>query len=286
MKKIIILLTLLLALTACADAVARITNPNGTVVQIGDQKITRGQLFEFMSSSDTSTIVINMAKDIVRNDRVEITEEVRELAQVDLEVMKSILKDGFLAGIKRLGFLSEEDYFERALIPLAQQNIMMRAHIETNFDSIIATYFPRRARIIEFRVEADANRVLDLIKAGQNTEELGRANTTSRDFFGQLATYHRDSTIPNELKTFLREATGPTLTQSVIRANNLFYIVEIIEAVPSRFKEEVITSLSSNAALIDQMWLNEFRTSGFAIYDINVFNAIQNSNLRTFLPSR
>lgn len=286
MKKIIVLITLLLALTACADAVARITNPSGKVVQIGDREITRSQLFEFMSSSDTSTIVINMAKNIIRNDRVGVTQAVRDMAQEDLDVMKDILKDDFLDGIKRLGFLSEEDYVERALIPLAQQNIMMRTYIEENFDSIVTTYFPRRARVIEFTVEADAKRALDLIKAGQNTEEVGKANTTSLDYYGQLATYHRDSNLPTQLQTFLRDATGPALTQSVLSADNKFYIVEIIEAVPTRFKEEVITSLSSNQALIDQMWLLEFREAGFAIYDINVYNAIQNSDLKTFLPSR
>lgn len=286
MRKLLILLSLTLLLTACSDAVAKITNPNGAVAQIGDTTITRGQLFEFMSNSDTSTIVINMAKNIIREARVGVTQEVRDLAQEDLDVMKGILKDDFLPGIKRLGFLSEEDYVERALIPLAQQNVMMRTYIEENFNAIVATFFPRRARIIEFTSEADAKRVLEAIKAGGNTEELGKGNTTSLDFFGQLATYHRDSNIPTQLKTFLREATGPTLTQEVISVNNKFYIVEVIEAVPTRFKEDVITTLSAIQSLVDQMWLVEFRESGFAVYDINVFNAIQNSNQSQFLPSR
>jgi foldase protein PrsA len=286
MKKILILLTLVLALAACSDAVAKLSNPSEKVLQIGETTITKDQVFQFMISGDTSTVVINMAKNVIRNARVEVTDEVREMAQKDLVLMKDILKDDFLLGLKSIGYTSEEDYLERALIPLAQQNVMMKTYIEENLDFVVATYYPRRARIIEFAVEADAKEVLAAIKAGGNTEELGKANTTSLDFFGQLATYHRDSNIPTTVKTFLKDSNGPALTQELISVNSKFYIVEVIEAVPARFQEELITSLSAVSSLIDTMWLAEFKDSGFKIFDINVYNAIKNGNQSKFLPSR
>ena len=287
MKKLIVLFSLLIALAGCSDAVAKLSAPNTKVLEIGDTVITQGEMYQFMTSSDTSTLIINMAKNVIRNAKVEITDEIREKAEADLVVMKDILKDDFLAGLRQLGYTSEEDYVERALIPLAQQNAMMKKYIEDNTDFVIATYFPRRARIIEFAVEEDAKEVLEAIKAGGNTEELGKANTTSLDFFGQLATYHRDSTLPNSIKTVLKDANGPLLTQEVIKdTNGKFYIVEVIEAIPSRFQEEMITSLSAVSTLIDTMWLAEFKTAGFAIYDINVYNAIKNGSQSQFLPSR
>lgn len=286
MKKILILLTLVLTLAACSDAVAKLSNPSEKVLQIGETTITKDQVFQFMISGDTSTVVINMAKNVIRNARVEVTDEVREMAQKDLVLMKDILKDDFLLGLKSLGYTSEDDYVERALIPLAQQNVMMKTYIEENLDFVVATYYPRRARIIEFAVEDDAKEVLAAIKAGGNTEELGKANTTSLDFFGQLATYHRDSNVPTTVKTFLKDSNGPALTQELISANSKFYIVEVIEAVPSRFQEEMITSLSAVSTLIDTMWLAEFKDSGFTIFDINVYNAIKNGSQSKFLPSR
>ncbi|MBS3990466.1 MAG: hypothetical protein KGZ51_00170 [Erysipelothrix sp.] len=287
MKKVLILLSLGLFLAGCSDASAKLSAPNTMVLEIGDTVITQEQVYQYLLAGDTSIVIINMAKNVIRNDQVEITDEVRELAAVDLQLMKDILKEDFNRGLKQLGFASEDDYVERALIPLAQQNVMMKKYIEDNLEFVTAAYFPRRARIIEFAIEADAKEVLDAIKAGGSTEELGKANTTSLDFFGQLATYHRDSTIPTTLKTILKDATAPLLTQEVIKdTNGKFYIVEVIEAVPSRFQEEMIKSLSAVSTLIDTMWVAEFKTAGFAIYDINAYNAIKNGNLSKFLPSR
>ena len=287
MKKILILLSLGLILAGCGDATAKLSTPNAPVLEIGDTVITQDQVFQYLLSGDTSIVIINMAKNVIRNAQVEITDEIKELAAADLKVMKDILKEDFELGLKQLGFSSEDEYVERALIPLAQQNVMMKKYIEENLDFVTATYFPRRARIIEFTVEADAKEVLEGIKAGGSTEELGKENTTSLEFFGQLATYHRDSTIPNTLKTILKDANAPLLTQEVIKdENGKFYIVEVIEAVPSRFQEEMIKSLSAVSSLIDTMWVAEFKEANFAIYDIKAYNAIKDGDQSKFLPSR
>lgn len=287
MKKILILLSLGLFLTGCSDATAKLSTPNTPVLEIGDTVITQDQVYQYLLAGDTSIVIINMAKNVIRNAKVEVTDEIRALAAIDLQLMKDILKDDFDLGLKQLGFISEADYVERALVPLAQQNVMMEKYIEDNIDFVTASYFPRRARIIEFTVEADAKEVLDAIKAGGNTEELGKGNTTSLDFFGQLATYHKDSAIPATLKTILKDATAPLLTQEVIKdTNGKFYIVEVIEAVPSRFQEEMIKSLSAVSTLIDTMWVTEFNTAGFEIYDIKAYNAIKDGDQSKFLPSR
>jgi len=287
MKKLLIILSLTLVLAGCGDAIAKLSSPKSKVLEIGNTTITQDQVYQFMISGDTSAVIINMAKNVIRNEKVEITDEVKALAAIDLQLMKDILKEDFTRGLRQLGFTSEEDYVERALIPLAQQNVMMQKYIEDNLDFVVATYYPRRARIIEFAVEEDAKDVLEAIKAGGNTEELGKANTTSLDFFGQLATYHRDSSIPTSLKTILKDANAPLLTQEVIKdTNGKFYIVEVIEAVPARFQDEVIKSLSAVASLIDTMWIAEFKAGGFMIYDIKVYNAIKNGSQSKFLPSR
>ena len=287
MKKILILLSLGLILAGCSDATAKLSKPNNPVLEIGDTVITQDQVYQYLLSGDTSVVIINMAKNVIRNAQVEITDEIKELAAADLKVMKDILKDDFDLGLKQLGFSSEDEYVERALIPLVQQNVMMKKYIEENLDFVTATYFPRRARIIEFAVEADAKEVLAEIKAGGNTEELGKENTTSLEFFGQLATYHRDSTIPTTIKTILKDANAPLLTQEVIKDDNgKFYIVEVIEAVPSRFQEEMIKSLSAVSSLIDTMWVAEFKEANFAIYDIKAYNAIKDGEQSKFLPSR
>lgn len=287
MKKILILLSLGLILAGCSDASAKLSKPNTPVLEIGDTVITQEQVYQYLLSGDTSVVIINMAKNVIRNAQVEISDEIKDLAAADLKIMKDILKEDFELGLKQLGFTSEEDYVESALIPLAQQNVMMEKYIVDNLDFVTATYFPRRARIIEFSVEADAKEVLEGIKAGGSTEDLGKANTTSLDFFGQLATYHRDSTIPNTIKTILKDANAPLLTQEVIKdENGKFYIVEVIEAVPSRFQEEMIKSLSAVSSLIDTMWVAEFKEANFAIYDIKAYNTIKDGEQSKFLPSR
>lgn len=287
MRKLLTLLSLVLFLAGCSDATARLSTPNAPVIEVGNTIITQNQVFQYLTSRDTSSVIISMAKNILRNAQVEVTDEIRKLAAADLKTMRDILQDDFELGLRQLGFRSEEEYMEMALIPLAQQNVMMEKYITDNLDFIVATYFPRQARIIEFTVEADAQEVLDGIKAGGSTEELGKANTTSLDFFGQLAIYHRDSRIPNSLKTILRDSTAPLLTQEIIRdTNGRFYIVEIIEAIPSRFQDEMIKSLTSVSSLIDTMWVAKFKEANFAIYDIRAFNAIKDGDQSKFLPSR
>lgn len=62
MKKLIALFTLLIALAGCSDAVAKLSAPNTKVLEIGDTVITQGEMYQFMTASDTSTLIINMAK--------------------------------------------------------------------------------------------------------------------------------------------------------------------------------------------------------------------------------
>lgn len=287
MRKLLTLLSLGLFLTGCSDATARLSKPNAPVIEVGNTVITQDQVFQYLISNDTSSVIINMAKNVIRNAQVEVTDEIRKSAAADLKTMKDILQDDFELGLRQLGFRTEEEYMEMALIPLAQQNVMVKEYITENLDFIVTTYFPRQARIIEFTVEADAQEVLDSIKAGGSTEELGKANTTSLDFFGQLAIYHRDSMIPESLKTILKNATAPLLTQEIIKdTNGKFYIVEIIEVIPSRFQEEMIKSLSTVSSLVDTMWVAKFNEANFTIYDIRVFNAIKDGDQSKFLPSR
>jgi hypothetical protein len=287
MKKMISVLTLAVILAGCTDAYVKVQNPKENVVTIGERSFSKEQLFSMMISQDPGSLVIEMAKRFILDDEYPVDDRVREKAQEELEYVKEIFGEAFLTNIALYGFVNEQDYLDRALIPSAQEALLTEKYIDENFDMITAKYVPRKARIIEFNELTDASDALEAIKAGANVEEVASEFSTSTVFKGELNLYHNESGLPSAVAEFINLSEVPTLSSAPIQQSSTgkYYVVQVVEVVATRFKEEIIDNLSNLNSINQLMFIDYFKQGEFNVYDKKIFDSVFQS-YRDYLPNR
>jgi foldase protein PrsA len=285
MKKFLIIGILALALAGCGDAYAKITNAKGTIVSIGNKSVTRGQLFELMMNQDPASTVITMAKQVIMDEKVEITDAIRAKAAESLVEIKESFGDEFADYIKRFGYKDEADYVEKALIPFAQQEALVKQYVTENFETIATTYFPRKIRVIQTKTEADAKAAINEVKDGGNFETVAAKYSSAASYKGELKLVHSESGYPAVITTFLKTALQPTLTAEPLKdaTTSLFYVVQVVESQPSRYQEEAIEELIGLSSVAETMFVKLFKEGGFKVYDKIIFDILK-SDYSQYLP--
>ncbi len=285
MKKFLIIGVLALALAGCGDAYAKITNAKDAIVSIGSKSVTRGQLFDLMMNQDPASTVITMAKQVIMDEKVEVTDAIRAKAAESLEEIKESFGEEFADYIKRFGYKDEAEYVEKALIPFAQQDALVKEYVTENFDAIATTYFPRKVRVIQTKTEADAKAAINEVKEGGNFETVAAKYSSATAYKGELKLVHSESGYPEVVTTFLKTALQPTLTAEPLKdtTTSLFYVVQVVESQPSRYKDEAIEELVGLSSIAEKMFVELFKEGGFKVYDKIIFD-ILTSDYSQYLP--
>lgn len=287
MKKIILLLALSVVLVGCSDAYVSVNEPKDDVLTVGDVSFSKEQMFNLMKSQDPATLVIEMAKRKIMDDKFPINDEVRDKAQEELDYVKEVFGESFLSSISMYGFTTEEEYLEKALIPNAQETLMTEKFIQENMDLITATYAPKKVRIIEFTDADNAFDALEAIRNGENVEEVADQYSTSTAYDGTLKLAHTESAYPTQVMDFISESAVPTLTADPIEVESTgkYFVVQIVEVAPSRFQDEVVEELSQINSVIQMMFVNYFIEGGFDVYDKAIYDGVMQS-YQDYLPNR
>lgn len=285
MKKFLIIGVLALALAGCGDAYAKITNAKDAIVSIGSKSVTRGQLFDLMMNQDPASTVITMAKQVIMDEKVEVTDAIRAKAAESLEEIKESFGEEFADYIKRFGYKDEAEYVEKALIPFAQQEALVKEYVTENFDAIATSYFPRKVRVIQTKTEADAKAAINEVKEGGNFETVAAKYSSATAYKGELKLVHSESGYPEVVTTFLKTALQPTLTAEPLKdtTTSLFYVVQVVESQPSRYKDEAIEELVGLSSIAEKMFVELFKEGGFKVYDKIIFD-ILTSDYSQYLP--
>jgi foldase protein PrsA len=247
MKKILYLLILMMLLTGCSDAYAKLSSPNEDVFSVGDTSFSKSEVFNLMINQDPATLVIQMAKQKILEKEMPVSDEVTKQAKEELDYVKEIIGDEFLANIALYGFTSEQDYLDRALIPAAQEMLLIEKYVGDNLELLTTKYMPKKVRILEFDDVEKANSALQAIKDGENVEEVATKFSTSMTYNGKERLVHIESTLPEVVGVFVKGSSTPTLTNEPLlqESTSKYYVVQIVEITPSRFEDEIETELSA-----------------------------------------
>ncbi len=285
MKKLLIISILALALAGCGDAYAKITEARTAIVSIGDTSITRGQLYDLMMNQDPASTVITMAKQVILDEKVEVTAEIREAATKSLEEIKESFGEEFSDYITRFGYKDEAEYVEKALIPFAQQDALVKEYVTENFEDLATTYFPRKVRVLQTKTEDDAKAAINEVKDGGNFETVSAKYSSATAYKGELKLVHSESGYPAVITTFLKTALNPTLTAEPLKdtTTNLFYVVQVVESQPTRYQDEAIEALIELSSIADKMFVELFEEGGFKVYDKIIFDLLK-SDYSQYLP--
>ncbi len=269
MKKITIFLVatlVLVGLVGCSDAQVEIKDKNEALFTIGDTTIRKNQLFDLLVERDAGYSAVSMATNFIWENEIEITDEMRENADSTLEFYKMIYQDSFLTTIQASGFKDEEDFYENNLMASEKSVALAKKYVDSNFQTLVNTYKPRKAVVLSFSTEEEANDVKVALESGESVSDILSTHSSLTD--GNETIYTTQSNLDVGISSYISDSEEPKISDILVGASvENFFIVQILETDSEAMREEVITALSVLSPVISECDLFYFNQYKFNVYD-------------------
>lgn len=277
-KNTAISLALLLLLSGCKDATAALKDASSTVMKVGTQTVTKGDIYTIMNTYAGASQVVSDATKKITAIEVEVTDEMRESAESSLNMYKTIYGDSFTSYLENAG-MTEESYIEDYLIPGLQADALTDKYIEESFDALVERYHPVKATVLQFSSLDNANAALSALKDGTMTaEEAAEEYESATSGTPEIVTIENNKYDVMAL-ALIRSATKDDGWASVTsQTSGEVYVIRVEENDASAMKDEVISTFGSVADIDDQATAHYFEKYGFRVYDIDLYNALKESN--------
>jgi hypothetical protein len=286
MKKLITILAVLFLFTACVDIKVKVTKSSTQLITVGKQEITKGKLFKTFMNRYPSETVLRMATRNILDKEVPADTAIKATADAALKKMKDTLKTEFPGYLTSNGFESETDYYDNELIVNAQTDALTSKFMTDNYNLIVTTYLPRKIRVIQTATSEIAVKAIAEIKNGANFEATA-LKYSSASYKGKIQIVTTQSTLFAEALSFATTRTVPGLTASPIAdtTNKVFYVVQVTDADPSKFKDELLKTLKADTKYQEIALLSYFKAGNFKIYDKTVYDEFK-TNYPTYLTQK
>ncbi len=288
MKNIIKIVSIALlagCLTACGDATATVSDSNDLLFSIDGNKYTKGDLYSQMIDDDEGNTIVSMALHLIADAEVETTDEITEAAEEvydDYEDTFSSYFDSMEEAIEYYGYESSDDFMEFC-ISTAKANYLITQYIEDNWETIVETYFPVKARIIyvdssdvgSTTALASAEAALAALQDGESFVTVAETYSSDTDLAEETVYLANDSDLDYNVLAYMLDATTTGLSD-VITANDEdgFYIVYITNINASQMKDDIIDLLNDSDDFADEVYRYYYQLHEFTIYDIDVYNYV------------
>lgn len=281
MKKLIVLALSLLVLAGCSDARAQLSDPNTAVFSVGDQSLTKGDLYSFMMARDAGYYAINEANRIIFDQEVPVSDQMRAEAEETLNSYRSMFGDSFTSYLQSYGFADEEDYLNNSLLLSIQSQALTEKYINENCDTLTARYSPKKIRLMQFTDETAANTALEALKNGADFAETASANGSSVSSEETVAT--TQSSYATNVLAYLSVVTEPGLSEVIAddSAAN-FYIVQVTDTNPENFRDEVVSAIAAMSTISSESTIHYFEKYNFTVYDKTIYDQLS-SNYSDYL---
>ncbi len=293
MKRIklsVITLLAALLLAGCGNKIAKLTNGNDVLIQFGDTKITKDDLYHSMLTTDGGYTVINMANKMIVNLEIETTDELVAEAQEQIDTYKATLTDDWQTSLEKLGFENEEQLFEQILSSIKATKLVSK-YVDENFDTLVEEYAPLMAKMIFIKYQDndiekgknEATLAIAEIQAGANFEDVAAKYSISITLANENL-YTRYSEIDYNVLQYLLTVTEPTLSPPIENSNSSgVYIVQVTKTNIEQVKEAFTEFLTSDDTFTAKSNNYYFEKHNFTIYDVKTFEFIK-TNYPSYLP--
>lgn len=282
MKKILLCLCALLLLAGCSDAHAKLTDSDVVIVTVGDQNITKDNLFTTMKQMGSGYSAISSSTKIILENEVPVTDELRAEADASLELYRANYKESFPLVLQSNGFKDEEDFYNNSLLVSAQLNQLTTKYVNDNFDSLIKTYKPKKAVTLAFATEEDATAAKADLENGIDGATVG--STYNSSIAGAERILTTSTELDENAKSHVLDATANGVSDVIIgTAADTYYVVNVIEFDPNNMKDEVIDVLASLDKMGTESDIFYFNKYGFKVYDRELYDNLA-ANYSDYLP--
>lgn len=274
MKKLLLGLVSLCLLAGCTSGSADIKDRSEVLVKVGNQTITKGQIYDMMFAANGANQVINDAIKYIVEQEVEVTDAMNEEAKALVEMQKQIYQDKFADLLKNGEYKDEQDYIERALLPNIKTKALITKYVNENQASMFETYKPRKIQVMSFKDEAIAKEALAAINDNQDFTAVATDKKSTVDSSEKTVT--TKSEYPLAVKLFIQDTKEPKTSDIIFDEDNAtYYIVKMINADPTTFEEDAAKAVAGIEE-VSQMAITHFITKHeLQVYDQMLYDAIK-----------
>ncbi|MBQ9328306.1 MAG: hypothetical protein IJ225_07190 [Solobacterium sp.] len=278
MRKVISAGCALLLLAGCKDASVTLPGSSEVIATVGNQSVTKGDLYDVLFASIGSDTAASDALNAISAQEIEVTDEMKESAQGTLDMYNLLYGDSFSEYLSASG-MSDEDYINDYLIPSLQSEELVTKYMEEHFTAIAEEYNPIQAIVLTFTSQEDASAALSALKDGSLTPaQAASENNSSSSGSEEIITINTTSYDSAALSVIRSASSDDGWTEVTSTDGATWYLVNVVSNDPNEFKDDAIAALSNITKITNASTDYYFRKYGFHVYDINLYNALKDSN--------
>ncbi len=281
MKKINLLIVILVIsaiLTGCGNKTANVSDGNSVLIQFGDTKITKSDLYKEMMDADSGASVINLVEKYLLDTEVETTDEIKDEANKRLEDIREQMEGDLSAVLNSYGFDTEDELLEQ-IVYAVKSDMLVDRYIEEKIDDIYKEYAPFKAKIIYISIDTtedsdgtlareEAQKALAALKNGEPFETVADEYSDKSDLAKETL-YNSNSTIDYNVLKYAQTVDSPSLSD-VIASNDKkgYYICQVTVTNHEQLKEDFISTLKKDTDFTNEIDTYYFRQHNFTVYDV------------------
>ena len=255
MKKVLLVLVCLLALTACgSNHYSNVSE--GTEVIYKDAEgnsFTKADLYETMKNNDvTDLLKINLIKKLANYEGIDM----EEIANSVEEQTNGMIDAGYETFIT--SYYGTVDNYKKSYIANEALTRLIKAEVEANFETYKEDYNPYKAQIVKFDTKEAAQAVIDAVKNSENTFEYVCTENGYTEEVTEKVYSDKSNDLPAEVKEYVLNAkenglsgvievtTAINDSEGNSSVNNTYYIVNLTSKNVEDFRDEFVTLVSEN----------------------------------------
>lgn len=277
MKKLVVLVLASLLLVGCYDKTTNVSDKASVLITLDNKTITKGDVYSVMSKEDKypAIIALTLSKKIILAKEVGITAEVTVTADAALAAWLVTNKANVQKALDDAGYKTQKEIYDEKFVIDAQSNLLVSKYLDSAYATIVSTYRPMKARVMEIATNDKATAALAALKAGDTFAAVATKYGNNK-YSSDLKIYHTGSTLPDLVLSFLQAQSSPTLSDVLVDADNsLYYIVQISVADGNMMKAEAIASMQKETSFIELALLGYYESDKFRIYDRTLYDIIK-----------
>ncbi|MFV0479669.1 MAG: hypothetical protein ACK5LZ_03790 [Anaerorhabdus sp.] len=273
MKKLLLIAAALL-LVGCTDANANLSDSSTTIFTVGNDTVTKGDVYELLVGRDAGYTVISVATKFILDQEAPVTDAMRTAADETLATFESLYGDTLLSVVQSGGFADIDDFYENNLLATEQLSELSRKYVDINFDTLVETHRPKKVRVFTFADEASAISAKTALESGTSAAEVVETYASESDGSETLVT--TSSSLDTAVLAYISEATEAEVSEVMMGASvESYFVVQVVEADAEAMREEVIETLIALSDVSTSSDLYYFDQYKFRIYDQAVYDLIE-----------
>lgn len=291
MKKLTMIFAcaLLLVVSGCSDASTNVSNHSEALITVGDEKITKGDLYEGLSvQGEITPITTAMDKQVVKV-AVPVTDEIEKEAKASLASYKeSVGEDNWTDHLSSNGYKDEDDFYKNSILLNIRKGKITENYVKENFDELNEQYKTRKLQIMVCEDKDKAKEAIAALKENDDMSAVATKYGVTTTYNGSEGIYTNQSGIPSAVwNEIMNTKDGKTFSSAIHDSTTgTYYIVKVVSSKAKKeFKDDAIntiknlTTTNEDGYTIEEVAYNYYlNKAGYSIHDATIYSYLLNNS--------